>query len=76
MLKQKVSTLKDENQEAERNIVLKNLEDFKKEMEGSTYKIMSNNKKINIQCSVFEGKNEKYGLVSMADVTNVQNYER
>ena len=55
---------------------MKHLEDFKKEMEGSTYKIMSTNKKINIQCSVFEGKNEKYGLVSMADVTNVQNYER
>ena len=47
------------------------LEDFQKEMEGSTYKILNSDKKINIQCSVFEGKNAKFGLVSISDVTNV-----
>jgi hypothetical protein len=44
-------------------------------MEGSTYKMLDNGKKLNIQCSVFSGKNAKYGLISMADVTNVQKFE-
>jgi hypothetical protein len=45
-------------------------------MEGSTYIMESNGKKLNIQCSVFEGKNAKYGLISMADVSNVQMFEK
>lgn len=45
-------------------------------MEGSTFKIESNGKKLNIQCSVFDGKNAKYGLISMSDVTNVQKFEK
>ena len=45
-------------------------------MQDSTFKIISNNKNINIQCSVFESNNIKYALISVADVTNVQKFEK
>lgn len=45
-------------------------------MQGSSYKIMSNKKKINLQCSVFQGNNETYGVISIVDVTNVQIFEK
>ena len=50
---------------------MKDLEDLLKEMEGLTYKMQNNGKKLSIQCSVFLGKKAKFGLVSMSDVTNV-----
>ncbi len=45
-------------------------------MQDSTFKIISNKNIINIQCSVFESNNIKYGLISVADVTNVQKFEK
>ena len=55
---------------------MKNLDDYKKEMEGLTYKIQNSDKKLNIQCTVYEGKNGEYGLITISDVTNVQKYEK
>jgi hypothetical protein len=40
-------------------------------MEGTTYRIVNSSKKINIQCSVYESKKNKYGIISVADVTKV-----
>jgi hypothetical protein len=45
-------------------------------MQDSTFKIISNNKNINIQISVFESNSTKYGLISVVDVTNVQKFEK
>ena len=47
MLKQDERSSKDEG------INTKDLEEFYKEQEGSTYKLQSNNKKINIKCTLF-----------------------
>jgi len=47
------SNLFDSNQESQSSKFNSNLKDFEKEMEGSTYKIQNNGKKLNIQCSVF-----------------------
>ena len=52
------------------------LEDYIDDMEGSTYKIIKNKKKINIRCSVFEGNKKKYGLISVAEVTKMQKFEK
>ena len=61
----------DENTPILQAKIKKELDDLSKEMQGATFKIIKNQKKINIQCSVFEGKNEEYGLISMTDVTKV-----
>ena len=45
---EKISNFMDLNQEAEKNKVSKDLEKFLKEMEGSTFKLKNNEKKINI----------------------------
>jgi predicted RNA-binding protein len=47
MSKQDENALKDEG------IICRDLEEFYKEQEGSTYRIQSNNKKINIKCTLF-----------------------
>ena len=49
---------------------------FNNEMQDSTFKMISNKKIISIQCSVFESNGIKYGLISVADVTNVQKFEK
>ena len=41
-------------------------------MGGSTYKLQKNDKKINIQCTVFKTKNVKYGLISISDVSKLK----
>ncbi len=64
------------NQESSKTKIMKDLEDFQKEMEGSTYKMVDNERKLNIQCSVFSGKKAKYGLISISDITNVQKFEK
>lgn len=43
----------DESAYVDEKIINKNLDEFYKEQEGSTYKILSNNKKINIKCTLF-----------------------
>jgi K+-sensing histidine kinase KdpD len=45
-------------------------------MGGCTYKIQKNDKKINIQCTVFKTKNAKYGLISISDVSKLKKYEQ
>jgi hypothetical protein len=45
-----------DGQIASENKNMTDLAGFNKEMQGSTYKILRNKKKINIQCSIFEGK--------------------
>lgn len=67
-------SLKEE--ESLNNKMIKDLEDYYKEQEGLTYKMQNIDKKLSIQSTLLQGKNSKYGLISITDVTKVQMYEQ